>query len=135
MSKRAKKSSSSAGKQLPTFESLQTQLRELTSLVIGIGDATQRLQAHVEELDMKVIYTMNAIAISKVKHGGVLGLGGQPEKTTKKLMQWYRDGGRDQLIMQLQQVEDDIKKAQAAAGEIGEEIAGEVKADDDTTTH
>lgn len=131
--KKSKKSSSSTARQTAparafrTLPAVDRDLENLAGIVVAINNAVTDLQSafraieeHVQELDLKTIFIMNAVAITRVKHGGIVGLTGEPEKVTKKLMEWYREGGREQLLMKLQEAENAIKAA-AQAGELGDE--------------
>lgn len=121
----AKKSSSSSAKKkgtFRTFEDLERDLESLSGVLVNIAQTVARIEEHVEELDLKTIFTMNAISITRIKHGGIIGISGEPEKTTKKIMQWYREGGREQLVMKLKEAELAIeqKRQEVAAAAKGE---------------
>ena len=97
------------------IESLAGVLRHVCATVDKLDAAFKRLEAHVEEQDLKIIFSMNTISITRERHGGLVGPNGESEKITKKLMAWYREGGRDRLVMKLAEAEHEIKKARAAA--------------------
>lgn len=125
-------SSSSSSKKkgkLRSFQDLENDLESLAGVLISINDTVQRLEEHVQELDLKSVFTMNAISITRVKHGGIVGPSGTPESTTKKLMEWYREGGREQLVMKLKEAELAIQKARQEAAQ----IKGVEDNEDDTT--
>lgn len=117
----AKRPSSSAGdrpvKRIRGTAEIDADLDNLAGVVININDTLLRLQNHVEEIDLKTIFVMNAVAVSRKKRGGLILDGNTAEMETKSLMQWYREGGRDTLVMRLQEAQREIHEAAKALGE------------------
>lgn len=134
-SQKKKSSSSSTAKpksgRFRTLADVDADLENLAGVVVSLNnhvlqldDTFRRLEEHVQELDLKIIFTMNAVAITRKRHGGII-VAGQPETITKKLMEWYREGGRDQLVMKLQEAENELKKLQEEAAAHAGEGEGE----------
>jgi hypothetical protein len=117
-----KKKKSSSKAPVRTLADVIADLQGLADIVVPLNNAVVdlhntflRMEEHLQEIDLKLIFTMNTITISRKRHGGIL-VAGEPEKITKKLMEWYRDGGRDALKMQLEKAAHDLKAIEDQVG-------------------
>ena len=97
-------------KSMPTVARLMDMFLELEGRV---AESSQITDLVLEELQLRIIFLMQTIRITRQLHGGIAGPDGKVPSETKTAYQVYMEVGRDKLVAERQKAYDDAARLQA----------------------
>ena len=97
-------------KSLPTVARLMDMYAELEGRV---AESAQITDLVLEEVQLRIIFLMQTIRITRQLHGGIAGPDGKVPSETKTAYQVYMEVGRDKLVAERQKAYDDAARLQA----------------------